>query len=339
MNDAVARIDSLRAASRWADAEAAIRAGLAAHPQDGTLLWRLASVLLQSDRNAEGLAAAQAAVAAAPDEPNAHLMHALLLVANKRCHEAVAAGYVVVTLAPEHVSSATTYAFVLQQAGRLADAAAVARHAVTLDPHEPSAHLRLADIASDAGDLVTARRAYEEVLRLAPEHAIARHDLAVLDARTRRPGRALGGLVAAGRLDPANPTVLTTVAAVLWQLSWRLRIGMIVAVVLVVAASGRDAATPSWTTRTVAALVLGGAAYFTWRGARELPAGTRSVVRTALRGDVLLLLTWLAVALCLAVYAAVAVSGVGVLAVAVWPLMILLAVLAVAARIRQRIHR
>ena len=95
-DDALGRIDALRAVSRWADAEAAIRVGLATDPQDGALLWRLASVLLQLDRHAEGLAAAQAAVAADPADPDAHRMHALLLVENGRPHEAVHAAYAAV---------------------------------------------------------------------------------------------------------------------------------------------------------------------------------------------------------------------------------------------------
>lgn len=335
MTEALERIDHLRVAGRWPDAEAAIRSGLAADPQDGALLWRLASVLLQTHRHAEGLAAAQAAVAAGPDEPNAHRMLALLLVENGRAQEAVHAGYAAVGLAPDDATAATTYAFVLQRAGRLADAGAVARHAVELAPLAPGPHLRVADIASDAGDLVTARRAYEEVLRLDPTNAIARHDLAVLDSRTRSPGRALGGLVAAGRMDPGNPLVLKTVAAVLWQLSWRLRMGLFVAVVLL-AVSGRDPAEPTWTTRIVATAVLAAAAFVTWRGVRELPPGTRPVVFAALRGDRLLSVTWLVVVVCLLGYVGAAVTGIATLAALVVPLLILLALLAVVARIVRR---
>jgi tetratricopeptide (TPR) repeat protein len=337
--DAIGRIDALRAVARWADAEAAIRVGLATDPQDGALLWRLASVLLQLDQHAEGLAAAQAAVAADPADPDAHRMHALLLVENGRPHEAVHAAYAAVEIAPQHVSVATTYAFALQRAGRLHHAGEVARHAVTLGPLEPAAHLRLADIASDAGDLRTARLAYEETLRLDPTHAIARHDLAVLDARMRHPGRALAGLVAAGRLYPTSPLVLRTVSAVLWQLSWRLRIGLIVAVLIVVLTAPANAGNPSWASRFVAAAVLVAAAVVTWRGVRELPAGTGRVIRAALRRDVLLLLTWLVIAVCVTIYATVVVVGIGALAVLVWPFMLLLAGIAVVARIRQALTR
>jgi tetratricopeptide (TPR) repeat protein len=337
--DALARIDALRGVSRWADAEAAIRAGLATDPQNGELLWRLASVLLQLDRNVEGLSAAQAAVAADPADPDAHRMHALMLVENGRTQEAMHAAYAAVEIAPQHVSVATTYAYTLQRAGRLKEAGAVARHAVALGPLEPAAHLRLADITSDAGDLRTARLAYEETLRLDPTHAIARHDLAVLDLRMRRPGRALAGLVAAGRLDPTNPLVLRTVSAVLWRLSWRLRIGLIVAVLLMIVTSGGDPEHPSWTSRTVAAAVLGAAAVVTWRGVRGLPPGTGRVIRAALRRDLLLLVTWLVIAVSLMIYATVVVVGIGTVALFVWPFMLLLAGIAVVARIRQALTR
>ena len=93
-------------------------------------------------------------------------------------------------------------------------------------------------MTSDLGDRATARRAYAETLRLNPEHAAARHDLAVLDARAHRPGRALAGLVAAGRLDPTLPEVLRTVTAVCWQLSWRIRMLFFVGTLVTIGATG-----------------------------------------------------------------------------------------------------
>ena len=89
------------------------------------------------------------------------------------------------------------------------------------------------------------------MLRLDPQHAVARHDLALLDARSRRPVAALAGLVEAGMLDPTLPVVLRSVAAVLWQLSWRLRMLLFVATVAVIAATASPTAT-----RVVATLIL-----------------------------------------------------------------------------------
>ena len=95
-------------------------------------------------------------------------------------------------------------------------------------------------MTSDLGDRATARRAYAETLRLNPEHAAARHDLAVLDARAHRPARALAGLVTAGRLDPTMPEVLRTVTAVCWQLSWRVRMLYVAGTLVTVGATGGE---------------------------------------------------------------------------------------------------
>jgi tetratricopeptide (TPR) repeat protein len=339
-DDRVERIDSLLAIDRYEDAEKAIRAGLAEEPQNAELLWRLARVLLHyQDRWAEGLDAAGAAVGADPSNVDGHRLAALLLSELGRHGEAMQAGYTAVTLAPNDASCAIAYSFVLQRAGRLVEACQVARQSVTLAPHSPATHLRVADTYSSAGDVGTARRAYEQVLELDPTHAVARHDLALLDAQTHRPGRALQGLVSAGRMDPQLSQVLVTVRAVLWQLNWRLRIGLIVAVVAVIIAGAADATRPTWATRIVALLVIAGAAFYTWRSTRELPAGTNRVVMAALRGDGLLMASWVVIGICLLAYLAVAVTGIGVLAAIVWPAMILLNLLAIAARIRRRARR
>lgn len=337
MNTPVRRIEYLRELGRLDDAEREARTALAGEPQDAALLAALAAVLLNAGRHAEGLAAADAATASSPEDERAHRLRGLLLSHMDRHHEAVQAGYLSVSLAPEEPVAATGYARVLQRAGRLADALAVAHRLVALAPDSADSHFLLADVASDLGDRRTARTAYRETLRLDPQHAAARHDLAVLDARSHRPARALAGLVDAGTMDPSMPQVLQTVTAVLWQLSWRLRMWLAVATVIAVfSGSGTE---PSWSARITAAAILLASAALAWLTVCDLPAGTRPVVRAALRTDGPLRFTWIATGVCLAVYAVVAVTGLRVLVVIVWLALALLGWLTLGVRIVRSARR
>jgi len=331
MTQAAQRVEHLRELGRLDDAEREARTALAAEPQDATLLAALAAVLLGTDRHAEGLAAAEAATAAAPHDERAHRLRALLLSRLGRHQEAVTAGFTSVSLAPEEPYAATGYARVLQSAGRLVDAAAVAHRVVALAPNSASSHFLLADVASDLKDRRTARSAYVEALRLDPQHAAARHDLAVLDARSHRPARALKGLVDAGTMDPSMPQVLQTVTVVLWQLSWRLRIWLIIATVATIfSGAGTE---PQWSARIAALAVLLASAALAWFTVRDLPGRTRPVVQAALRTDGPLRFTWIATVVCLAVYIVIAVTGLRVLALVVWLALSLLGWLTLVVRV------
>lgn len=336
----VERAEHLRAVGRLDDAERTVRDGLAENPQDPALLRGLAVLLLASDRDRpdrheEGLAAADAACAAEPGAEHPHRLRALHLSMLGRHEEALEAGYRAVSLAPDDRYAATGYARVLQRAGRLADAAQVARRVVELGPLEAGSHFLLADVTSDLGDAATARAAYTETLRLDPAHAGARHDLAVLDARSHRPGRALGGLVDAGRLAPGETGVLGTVAAVLWQLSWRLRLVLLVSVFLVLALSARPEGA-AVATRVGAVAVLLAGALLARHETRELPRGAWPVIRAAVRADRPLAVTWFALGLCVALYVAVALTGIAALAGAVWVVLLGLALLAVGVGLARR---
>jgi tetratricopeptide (TPR) repeat protein len=336
--EAAARAVQLRDLGRLDDAERVLRSALSQDPSDGELLLMLAAVLLSARRFDEGLAASAGALAAAPDDERGHRIRALLLSGQGRYREAVESGYRAVTQAPESAAAALAYSIVLQQTGRLADAAQVAGRAVELAPQSADAHLRLADVTSDLGDRATARRAYAETLRLNPEHAVARHDLAVLDARTHRPARALAGLVTAGRLDPTMPEVLRTVTAVCWQLSWRIRMLYAAGTLVTVGASGGDPG-PTWGARIAALGVLGVTFGLAWWTARPLPRGTWPVARAAVRTDRPLTLTYLTLGLCTLLFAVVAVSGVGLVAGAVWLALGLLGMLALVVRVFRRVFR
>jgi len=332
--DALSRAAHLRAVRRFDDAERVVRQALSSFPDDPELLCELAAALLAAERHVDGLQAADAAVAAAPDRERGHRLRGLLLSMLDRHPDAVLAAWTAVTLAPDEPYAGIAYSRVLQRAGRPADAAQAARRVVTLAPSSPEAHLLLADVSGDLGDLATARRAYEETLRLDPEHAAARHDLAVLDARTHHPGRALRGLIDAGRLAPAMAHVRTTAVAVLWQLAGRTRLWLVVATIAVLASSVDPLAT-----RVVTGAVLALTVFLGWWTLRELPRGSWPVVVGTVRTDRPLTLVYAVLALCLADLVVVLVTGLGGLAVLVWLALILLGLLTIAVGLARRRRR
>ncbi|WP_232661389.1 tetratricopeptide repeat protein [Pseudonocardia sp. TRM90224] len=339
MNTAAERVAHLRLLGRLDDAEEQARSALAAEPTHPDVLCELSAVLLAKKRFDEALAAADAATGAAPEHERPHRLRGLALSAMGRHPEAVEAGYLAVSIEPEHPTVATAYAEILQRAGRLGDALNVARLVVTMAPHTADSHFLIADITSDMGDMVTARAAYTEALRLDPQHALAQHDLAVLDLRARRPGRALQGLMQAGALAPGQSTLLPNVAAVLWRLSWRLRICIWIATIVIMTASGRSAGQHTTVAQllAIAALVVGGV--LMWHSSRDLPPQTRPVLMAALRSDVPLAITYGALALCVLALVATAVTGFALFGAFIILVLVALALLAVVVGLFRRGRR
>lgn len=86
-------------------------------------------------------------------------------------------------------------------------------------------------------------------------------------------------------------------------------------------------------------LVLLAAAGIAWLAARDLPSQAVPVVRAALRADRPLVVTSGALSLCLLTCAAVAVTGIALLATGVWLALGLLAVLAVGVGLSRKRRR
>jgi tetratricopeptide (TPR) repeat protein len=330
---ATARVEQLAVLGRLDEAERRARDALTDHPGDAGLLAALAHVLLRDQRYADGLAAAQAAVAADPESDRPHRLCGILLSYLGRHHEATFAVHHALMLAPQEPAVAVGYSLVLQRAGRLQDALDVARRAVALNPEWAHAQHRLANAALARGDRVTARAALAEALRLDPDDAAARHDLALVDLHDRHAGAALRGFAEAGRMSPElGGTALANMAVVLWRLAWRLRLVLIVATFALIGASDGG---------PVALRVVGGiavvavAAAVAWQ-LRPLRRADRRAVRAALRSDGALTITAGVLVVTVACVLAVAVTGSLGLVVALWPLLILLAVVALVRRARRR---
>lgn len=284
------------------------------------------------DRPADGLAAAEAAAAAEPENERAHRLRGLHLSRLGRHPEAVRAGYQSVILAPDEPYAALGCATVLKRSGRLADALATARRAVELCPTVVDAHLIQAEVHDALGHRAAARAAYQEVLRLEPDHALARHDLAVHDLRVHRAGAALRGLLDAGAMDPTIDVLVGNVGAVMWRVAYWLRLGMIGATVAVLASIGFGPVA----VRVVAAVVLVAAVGAGVVTHRRLPAAAPSALVAALRADVLLVLTYLVLVAGFGVFVLVLVTGLGGLAVLNWAVVIAAMLLGVVANLVRR---
>ena len=325
VEQAVLRSSHLRQLDRLDDAEQVVRTALASQPHDATLLAELASVLLRANRYTEGLQVSSALIAAAPDSERGHRLYALMLSYLDRHAEAMPAAFVAVQLNPNEPLVALCYAIVLKRAGRLVEAEQTARKAIELDPSSADSHFQLADVLSERGQWDGARAAYLETLRLQPGHATARHDLAVLDVNTHRLTPALRGLIDAGALDPKLSQVLRNVRTLLWQLAWRLRIGLLIVTftTMLICAAG-----PPGLARTAATVVLLLGVAAGWWYVRRLPGQTATVAKEALRGDLPLALTGFSLAVCTALYLVVLVTGSVRYLVLVYPVLIGLGVFA-----------
>ncbi|MPZ64123.1 MAG: hypothetical protein GEU83_00880 [Pseudonocardiaceae bacterium] len=340
---AAQRAEDLRLLGRLDEAERIAREGLAADPSDAVLLTVLAGVLRQAGRPAAALQAAEAASAAAPQAPDPHRQRALALSALGRHEPACEASAVAVSLDPHGPITLVAHAVVLQAAGALHAASEAARWAVAVAPEEPAGHLLVADIHHALGDVRTARLAYGEVLRLEPDNAVARHDLAVLDMGRGRAGPALRGLLDAGALGPADGLPLReNVAAVLWRLSWYLRL-VLFASFFLVGALGATGPEPQFVAsnlaRIGAAVVLVVAGLLSWRFSRRLPPQARPVITAALRADGLLAAAAILIAAGFAIHVAIVVTGYGVLVFGVFGVVVALFAVTVTADVRARRRR
>jgi hypothetical protein len=134
------------------------------------------------------------------------------------------------------------------------------------------------------------------------------------------------------------PKVMQTITAVLWLLSWRLRMLLGPATVAVIDASGEEPLDSTWSGRIAAAVTLAIAGGLTWWTVPDLPQQTRPVVRAALQGDGPLRLAYAAVAACVLLLAVVLITGVGMVVALVWLVLGLLGGLALVVRTVRRLR-
>ena len=273
--------------NRPADAERTAREALSDAPEHPGLLCALASALLDQNRPAEALNSADAAAAADAGE-HAHRLRAIALIQLGRAEEALAAANVAVELAPHGPNAADVRSWVLSRADRTEEGLAEARRLVGLAPHWPEAHTRLGDalrrFAARNGQhwgYLKADDAYREALRLDPENADARHELATNALSQGSAWRALGGLVDAGRTDHRAAPSLELMSTIMSSILIRQQVGLTIAcMALPIFLADRG---PAWAIRCAAAGILLLAAVVLHLRTRRLPPGSATVLATTFR--------------------------------------------------------
>ncbi len=272
---------------RYDEARTLLRALLAEDPSDGDLHGLLAQTLLGLQDYPAALEAGNRVVAAAPDDEWGHRICALVLDRMGRHAEATEAAAVAVRLAPNHWQTHQVYAqAALGVRGMGKDARAAAERAVQLGPNVASTHFTLGLVAHRLSDDQTARAAYTRTLALDPQHAMALHNLTVLDGGLRL-ARTAHGFGNALRLAPQESVLLENVDWLAVRFVRRLYVASVVALVIGLATSlagAEGGAVTAWSV-AVAVLLLVGCSAYTWSLARSIPTSIRRYVTGRLVRD------------------------------------------------------
>ena len=304
---AVARARMLLELDRDAEARTLLTALVAQDPDDPHLLCLLAQSCLGVGDAAAALTAAQRAVQLAPDDEWPYRLLSIALARRRAMQPAREAAATAVRLAPDewqvHVNRAHVDALTCRVDQSTHEAA---WRAVLLAPHEAETHAALGSVLLELRRMPEAEQALREALRLNPQHYSALNDLARIDLRRHRLGRAARGFADAAALSPDDQAAARNLHVVLAQLLRRMHWVLIVAVLAVGAAATHHGST-SRVVRLVlwvATVVVAGVVLAAGRvGSRRR---TRRVLGVVLRRDRLLAL-W--AGLLLASFAAVTVAA------------------------------
>jgi len=194
---------------RWADAEQALRRGLADEPADADLLTFLSYLLRMQRDYPAALAAADAAVTADPALADAHAERAESLLALVRDADAIEAAREAARLEPHRPVGHLVLARSLASARHFKPARTSAQHALSLAPRSVEALLTVADVERDAGNRTVAARYAQAALAIDPANGYGRWLIAMLDGERLRVGRSMRGLREVARDNPAHPDVIS----------------------------------------------------------------------------------------------------------------------------------
>ncbi|MFI7601658.1 tetratricopeptide repeat protein [Actinoplanes sp. NPDC049681] len=235
-DDPYRRARHLAELGRHADAEAELRAALAAEPGDADLLTLLGYVLRRHHDYEAALEACDAAIAADARLADAHAERAESLMALIRDADAIAAAGEAARLAPYEPAGHLVLARALASAGRHDEARTAARHGLSLAPQSVDALLTVAGVERGAGRRKEAEQAARQALAIDPASPYGRWLMAMLDAERLHVGRSMRALHDVARDDPARPDVISMTWPVRSLLS-ALRRWLAAAVLLVAAAA------------------------------------------------------------------------------------------------------
>jgi tetratricopeptide (TPR) repeat protein len=182
---------------------------LAADPDDVTALILMTHAQLALDRPDLADELARRAVEHAPEWPDALAALSRVHTTLGRHDEAIAAARAAADRQPENPYRFNRLAWALLEDGRHpVEAEHAAREAIRLDTEEADFRITYAMVMKQLNLTDRARQALRDALALAPDSAVARHELAALDVVHHHPfalgrlARGASGLVGALRADP-----------------------------------------------------------------------------------------------------------------------------------------
>jgi Flp pilus assembly protein TadD len=176
---------------RYDEAAGEIAAGLAAAPDEPSLLATLARIHLVAEQPTEALVAAERAVTADPTTLTTLVVRAMALADSRRYSEAAQAAGEILQHWPADAYAQRTGAALLSESRNGQDALNAAWNGVRVAPAEAEAHLVLAVVAARLRLFDLAQRAYAEALELDPAIADAQRDMGIVRFERRRWARAL----------------------------------------------------------------------------------------------------------------------------------------------------
>ncbi len=247
---------------------------------DVATLTQSAQASLGANDYAAAASAAWAVLNVEPTNEHAMRLYALALHGQARGADALAMAWRLVTEHPRSALAQYTYASLLHESHMDEQASAVVDEALRLDPTNPDALVLRGDIFRTTWGAKAAEQQYVEALRIAPDHAVAHHNLAVSRLRWGSLTQAVRGLLAADRMDPAlRPLMIDNIGLALVRVM-RMATATVVflAVALIVVMAAHDDGMSTVLPR-IAAGVLGAALVvpLVWV-VRTVPAAVLSVV-------------------------------------------------------------
>ncbi|MEV6607919.1 tetratricopeptide repeat protein [Kutzneria sp. NPDC051319] len=202
--DSIGRARTLIDLGRHEQARAELAKALADDPAS-TEAWCLMAQCEQKAGDPQAmLHAARQALASNPDSEWAHRLQSLALHKLRRHEEAIAAAREATRLAPhqwqQYVVLVTALIPLLDK--HYVEATEAADQAVQLAPLQAETHLTRGVLNGAKGNLPEAERNYREALRLDPENAAARNNLATIELRSNNLEAATAGFAAALAENP-----------------------------------------------------------------------------------------------------------------------------------------
>jgi Flp pilus assembly protein TadD len=182
------------------------RIALRSEPNDPVWHNNLGEALARLGQTDEALTEFHEAVRLRPDLSQAHNNMAMILAGRGRLDEAMEQYHEAVRLVPNEPAPHVNMAAVFFGLKRWEDAIAECREAVRLDPRQPQpqAENTWGSCLLAQGKLDEAAAHFAQALRLKPDYANARHNLAVLLVRAGKPREAIAEFTTVLQLEPTS---------------------------------------------------------------------------------------------------------------------------------------